>query len=108
MIVGICTQYITQGQSYSLRLKFDNENLAKISKVWFSCSRLNILQEMTLDASNNVYFFGLDWEQTQALPVCSTTFNITAKLAGTGNNRDLCNGVGLEVLKNLNPVPAEE
>lgn len=105
MIIGICAQKIMQGKTYSLRLKFDDINLAKISKMWFSCSALNILQEMTLDSVNKIYAFELTWQQTQALTPCNTNFNITVKLSGSGDKRDLANGIPLTVLENNNPVP---
>lgn len=105
MITGLYKQCIIQGKTYSLRLKFDDENLAKINKLWFSCKDLNICQEMTLD--DHIYSFVLSWEQTQALEPMETTFNITAELAD-GTSRDLCNGIYLVVIENLNPVVEQE
>lgn len=107
MIRGITEQKIVQGKTYSLRLKFKSEDVEKISKMWFTCQDLKISQEMELDAENNIYSFGLTWQQTQALETINTTFNITVQFIGAEEKRDLANGIPLTVAKNKNPVREE-
>lgn len=104
MITGPKAQKIIQGKTYCLRLQFSDEDVAKIDKLWFTCSTLGIAQEMTL-TNNNIYVFTLTWQQTQALKPLTTTYNITVQLIGEDNPRDLANGLMLKVVKNENPVP---
>lgn len=107
MIRGMKPQTIIQGKTYGLRIKFSAVDLAKFNKMWFSCSSLNLVKEMTFDGTDT-YFMEISWEDTLKMKPCTTSFNITVKLIGVAGKRDLANGVPLTVEQNRNPVPEEE
>lgn len=106
MIKGLTPQEIIQGKSYSLNLSFSAEDLEKITKIWFTSVKLGICKEM--DFFNGVYSLTLSFEETQNLAAGFATFNITVKLVGEVEKRDLVNAVPLTVIRNENPVCCEE
>lgn len=108
MIKGLVEQKIIQGKTYHLGLKFASADIEKISKMWFSCAELNIIREMELDQETSIYSLELSWEETQNLKPMTTSFNITVRLVGETDKRDLANDIPLIVIKNKNPVPKEE
>lgn len=96
---------IVAGDSYDLKIYFNNIEFSLIEDLFFTCSKLNISKKFypqSIDGDNS-YILSFNPSETEVFVSCVTDYDLTIKLT-TGYTETISYRSKLKILPKTNPI----